>query len=68
MIYDIYYTNNNTQCDNEVEILLQIGLRVVYNEKEIKETAANLRIIDDALFRLLAKCIIKGQNILILFH
>lgn len=32
MIYDIYYINNITQCDNKVGMLLQIGLRVVYNK------------------------------------
>ena len=32
IIYDIYYINNITQCDNKVGMLLQIGLRVVYNK------------------------------------
>lgn len=32
MIYDIYYINNITQCDNKAGMLLQIGLRVVYNK------------------------------------
>ena len=32
IILDIYYINNITQCDNKVGMLLQIGLRVVYNK------------------------------------
>lgn len=46
MIYDIYYINNVTQCDNKVGMLLQIGLRVVYNKyiRQMKSVRCKIKL------------------------